>query len=385
MIKDFNQELLEYCSGIRRYLHQNPELSFCENSSAEFIIQELQKLGIEGHRIAKTGVYAILDSGNPGPVVAIRADIDALPLQEKSLVSYISKVPGVMHACGHDGHTAILLGLAKSIIENPLQIKGKLMLLFQPAEETPPGGALEIIKSGILNEVDYILGSHLTNQLLLGQIGIRSGNIMASIDRFSVGITGKGGHGSTPHRCVDPIIAGAYLVTAWQTIISRNTDPMEPTVLTTGTFTAGSNFNIIPEEAVITGSVRSLSETVRAAIENRFYTITQEVCDAFGVSCEISYEQGYPVLSCCEGLTDKIKGWFKETFGENMITEPPMIMWSEDFAYYGKKAPIVYFFIGARNEERGYIYENHNPQFDFDEEAMLIGINAYRIILKNID
>lgn len=376
------QGLKEYCSRIRRRLHQHPELSYQEISTSGFIMDELRELGIEGQRIAGTGVYAVLDSGLPGPSVAIRADIDALPLQEENKMAYASTVPGVMHVCGHDGHTAILLGLAKVLKAE--QKPGKVMLLFQPAEESPPGGALDIVNSGVLAGVNYILGSHLTNQLPLGKIGLRSGNIMASIDCFSVEITGKGGHGSTPHHCIDPIVIGAHLVTAWQTIVSRNTDPMEPVVLTTGTFKSGSNFNIIPEHAAITGSVRCLSEAVREVAEVRFEEITKGVCSALGAAYQSDYRRGYPVLTCEPHLTDNVKKWVDAALGGNIITDPPRNMWSEDFAYYGSVAPSAYFFIGARNEERGFVYENHNPRFDFDEEAMVMGIKTYMAILENM-
>jgi amidohydrolase len=290
-----------------------------------------------------------------------------------------------MHACGHDGHTAILLRLAKFLIANPQKIPGKIILLFQPAEEFPPGGALDIVNSGVLGEVKYIFGSHLTNQLPLCKIGIRPGNIMASIDCFSVELTGKGGHGSTPHHCIDPIVAGAHLITAWQTIISRNIDPMEPAVLTIGTFKSGSSFNIIPEKAVITGSIRCMSETVRMTIEARFKDITQGICNALGVTYTLNYEHGYPVLTCDAKLVDKVKDWVNSAFGVHTITGPPMNMWSEDFAYYGRVAALAYFLIGARNEERGLVCENHNPHFDFDEEAMIMGVKTYLAILENIN
>jgi amidohydrolase len=382
-LSDF-EAISEYCVSIRRYLHQHPELSFHENQTAEFIITELKKLGIDSRSIAETGVYAVLDSGLPGPTVVIRADIDALPLPEENGPSYASLVPGVMHACGHDGHTAMLLGLGKVLTENPGIIRGKIGLLFQPAEECPPGGAINVIASGILRDVDYILGSHLTNRLPLGKIGIRPGSLMAAIDCFTVEIIGKGGHGSSPHQCIDPIVTGAHLVTAWQTLVSRRTDPLQPLVLTAGTFHSGTNFNIIPASATITGSIRCLSEQIRTEIEQEFWQITDTVCRSFGATARITYTHGYPVLYCEANLVQKIHHSVATSFGEDHITEMPVVMLSEDFAYYGKLAPSAYFFIGARNEAKGFIYENHHPQFDFDEAAMVTGVKTYLTILKNL-
>ncbi len=373
----------DYCSSVRRYLHQHPELSFHEDQTAAFICGELKKLGIDGTSVADTGVYAVFDSGIPGPTVVIRADIDALPLQEEADLPYASKVPGVMHACGHDGHVAILLGLGKILAENPPQkLKGKVGLLFQPAEECPPGGAVKVIASGILDGADYILGSHLTNRLPLGQVGIRPGSLMAAVDCFKIEITGKGGHGSSPHLCIDPIITGAHLVNAWQTIVSRRIDPLQPVVLSTGTFHAGTNFNIIPAGATITGSVRCLSETIRAEVESEFRQITETVCRADKTSARIDYTPGYPVLHCEPDLVQKIRKAVDASLGANTVIQMPPVMLSEDFAYYGQAAPSAFFFIGARNEAKGFIQENHHPRFDFDEEALVVGVKAYLAILQ---
>lgn len=378
------EEIRAYCSGIRRHLHQYPELSFAENRTAQFIIAELKKMGLNGRPIAGTGVCAVWDSGRSGPTIAVRADIDALPLHEDTQSPYASKIPGVMHACGHDGHTAILLGLGKALTDNPAKVNGKVVFIFQPAEECPPGGALQVIASGVLDEVDYILGSHLTNGLTVGEIGLRPGSLMAAADCFTVTVTGHGGHGASPHQCVDPIVIGAQLISVWQTIVSRRTDPLQPVVLTAGTFNAGTNFNIIPSSAVITGSVRCLDETLRKTIETEFIRTTHAICQAHGATARIDYKSGYPVLHCNPDLVRQIQQSIPDDFSEPILTEMAPVMLSEDFAHYGNLAPSAYFFIGGRNNEQGYIHDNHHPRFDFDEKALLVGVKTYLAILDHI-
>lgn len=369
------EEIRPYCTGIRRHLHQYPELSFAETRTAQFIIAELKKLGLDGQPVAGTGVCAVLNSGLPGPTIAVRADIDALPLQEEAQLPNASKIPGIMHACGHDGHTAILLGLGKALTDSRPKVNGKVLFIFQPAEECPPGGALQVIASGVLDKVDYILGSHLTNRLAVGEIGLRPGSLMAAVDCFTVTVTGQGGHGASPHQCVDPIVIGAQLISAWQTIVSRRPDPLQPVVLTAGTFNAGTNFNIIPSSTVITGSVRCLDETLRKAIETEFIRITHAICQAHGGTARIDYKSGYPVLHCDPDLVHQIRQSIPGDGDGPVLTEMPPVMLSEDFAY---------FFIGGRNDGQGFIHENHHPRFDFDEEALLIGVKIYLAILEHI-
>lgn len=375
-------DILEYCSGIRRHLHRHPELSFREEKTAGYIMDKLAQLGLNGRRVAGTGVYAVLDSGRPGPSVAFRADIDALPVQEENDLPYASAVPGVAHACGHDGHTAILLGLAAVLQRCRDDMRGRVIFLFQPAEEHLPGGALAVIESGVLEGVEAILGLHLTNILPVGAVGLRPGPLMASVDNFTVEIKGIGGHGARPHECVDPIVAGAQLVTSWQAIISRRVDPIEPAVLTVGTFNAGTADNIIPETAVITGTVRTLSEGVRAAVEADFRRTTENVCTASGAGVNISYVRGYPVLECDGRLTNLVAEAAGTCAGLSVLQMPWPLMGSEDFAYYGRLCPVSYFFLGAGDSEKGYIHPNHSPRFDFDEAAMPAGIRVFLAALE---
>lgn len=377
-------DILDFCTGIRRHLHRYPELSFREENTAGYILSSLAELGIKGNRVAGTGVYAVMDSGRPGPVVAFRADSDALPLQEENDTPYASTVPGVAHACGHDGHVAILLGLAAMLGRYRDNIRGKVILLFQPAEEVFPGGALAVIESGVLEGVEAIFGLHLIPMLPTGTIGLRSGPLMASVDNFRVEITGRGGHGSMPHLCIDPIVIGAQLVSSWQTIISRSVDPLDPVVLTVGTFNSGTADNIIPETAVLTGTVRTLSEETRAAVEASFRRVTEEICRAFGAEVKIGYHLGYPVLVCDDKLTTLVGEAIRYSDGVNALPMPQPLMGSEDFAYYRRLCSTTYFFLGVGNKEKGYVYPNHSPHFDFDEEALPVGVQVYLNILERL-
>jgi len=376
-------ELLQYCREVRRHLHRNPEISFEEEKTSEYILEELNKLGLQGKRLAGTGVYTVIEADQPGPVIAVRADIDALPVQEKNDVSYASTVPGVAHVCGHDGHVAVLMGLAAMLKKYNNDVLGKVILIFQPAEELLPGGAVSVIGSGLLEGVDSILGMHLTTLLPTGTISLRSGSLMASINEFCVKVIGRGGHGSRPHDCIDPIIVGTQLVNAWQSIISRGVNPLEAAVLTVGSFNAGTAANIIPETAVLKGTVRTLSEKVRERIKNNFLKLTEEICKAYGASADISYENGYPVLINDERITNII-GDAAISNSIKLFNMPRPVMGSEDFAYYGHVCPAAYFFLGAGNVEKGYVHPNHSPYFNFDEESLPVGVQVILTTLERL-
>lgn len=376
-------DLLEYCTRIRRYLHRYPELSFKEEKTATYILEELRKLGLDGKRVGKTGVYVVIDAGQPGPIVAFRADTDALPIQEENVTPYASTVPGVMHACGHDGHVAILLGLAAVLQNKKESVQGKVVLLFQPAEESPPGGALDIVNSGILQGVEAIFGLHLKTFMPLGTVGVRGGPLQAAVDNFKVEISGRGGHASMPHQCIDPIIIGSQLVNAWQTIISRNLDPLDSAVLTVGSFISGTAHNIIPEKALLMGTVRTLSETVRKEMESRFRQITEGICTVFGASVYITYDHGYPVLVSDENLTNLVEEAARIYPKVKVQHLPRPVMGGEDFAYYGRLCPTAYFYLGAGKE--GCINPpHHSARFDFDEQALVIGVQVFLACLKTL-
>lgn len=378
------EELLDYCVRIRRHLHQNPEPSFEESKTAEYLIDELSSLGLAGKPVAGTGVYVIVEGGQPGPLIAIRADIDALRLQDEKETSYASQIPGVMHGCGHDSHTAVLMGMAKLLSENREKIVGKVLLFFQPAEELPPGGALDIINSGILAEADAILGLHVNSDLPTGTVGLREGPAMASVDKFEVEIKGYGGHASKPNLAVDPIFIGAQLINGLQGIVSRNVDPMEAAVVGISTFHGGASFNVIPETATLTGTVRTLSEEVRDQVEEKFKRITKSIVEAHGAEANIVYDRGYPVLISDQHLLEEIRQAAFDVLGEDAIKEVPARLGAEDFAYYNQVAPSAYFLIGIRNEEKGIIYPEHNPRFDIDEDAMLVGLRVFAATLERL-
>ncbi|MBI5606458.1 MAG: amidohydrolase [Deltaproteobacteria bacterium] len=374
---DVTTDVLEYCRSIRRHLHRFPELGFKEEKTCEYILAKLDDLGIEGKRVAGTGVYVVIDSGRPGPVLAFRADIDALPIQEESDVPYTSTVPGVMHACGHDGHTAILLGLASMLQRHRDSLKGKIMLLFQPAEENPPGGARPIIESGILEGVESIFGLHIVPLMPLGIVGIRPGPMMSALSEFTVKISGAGGHASLPHLCVDPIVTGAQLVCTLQTVVSRRVDPVEPALLTVGRFSAGTVSSTIPGSAELSGCIHCHSEMVLSSMESDLRQMAEGVCGSVGASVSIDLKRQYPVLVNDERLTSLIEETAGQLLGSGNVARVSPVMACEDFAYYGRICPSVFFILGGGNPEKGFVYQNHNPRFDFDEEAMPLGIQIF--------
>ncbi len=379
-----DQDLFEYCLQIRRHLHQLPELSFEERNTQAYIGEQLILLGLEGHKVAGTGLYTKITVGRPGPRIAFRADIDALPLAEKTGAAYASKVPGVMHACGHDGHVAVLLGLARTLAAKPEEIKGEVLLIFQPAEEKPPGGAAQVVESGVLQNFDAVFGLHLWDGLPQGKVGISPGPMLAAADTFTLEIQGQGTHGAMPHKGVDPIIIGAQIVNAWQTIPSRRINPLEPVVVTVGTFQAGTNFNIIPDTAVLTGTVRSLSEEARTALEWSLKEMAEKISAASGGSAKWLYERGYPVLSNNPEMTGVVLKAASAALGEGSVAGIPPVMGGEDFSYYGLHVPAAFFFLGIQNVEKGYIYPNHSPHFDFDEEVLFRGVQVFTAILDQL-
>lgn len=371
-------DLLNYCTGIRRHLHSNPELSFKELQTSDYIISKLKEIGLEGYRVAGTGVYTIIDSGKPGAVVAFRADIDALPIHEENDVPYASKLPGVMHACGHDGHTAILLGLACMLQRYKNDLIGKIILIFQPGEEhLSGGGALSIIDSGILKGVDMMLGLHINTMLPLGTASVRTGPVLAAYDSFIVEITGLAGHGGLPHTCIDPIVVGSQLVNAWQTIVSRKVNPLCPAVLTVGTFNSGDNFNVISGKAALSGTIRTLSEETRSAMEACFFQMTEQICCSYGAKVNIRYEKGCPVLISDEKPASMIRDAAIACLGSEKVLQLDPLMASDDFALYRRVCPTAYFILGAGNHQKGYNYSVHHSRFDFDEEVLPIGVQIY--------
>lgn len=372
MINKINQTIEEHFSEmveIRRYLHQHPELSFKEYKTAAFIANYYDKLGIPYRKnVGGNGVISTLTGGLPGKTIAFRADFDALPIHDEKDVPYRSQVDGVMHACGHDGHTAILLTLAKVLQKFQDQLPGNVVFLHQHAEERTPGGARSMIDDGALDNVDAVFGAHLWATEELGVLQTSKNVLMAGADRFEITIQGKGGHGAVPHQTKDAVVIGAEVVLSLQKIISRQLDPLATAVLTIGKFDAGNDFNIIADQAKLIGTVRYLQQDVQTQMMNDMERIINGICLSHGCSYEMDYEKGYPPLINHETEAEVVRQAASKIEDLKMVEEIQPMMSSEDFSYYLLEKPGAYFFIGAK--KAGHDYPHHHPKFDFDERVM---------------
>lgn len=358
--------------AIRRYLHQRPELSFQEKETAKFIQAFYEKLDIEVKgNVGGNGVVARVFGKRPGKTVALRADFDALPIQDEKDVPYKSTVPGVMHACGHDGHTATLLILAKAINELKDDLEGTYVFIHQHAEEYAPGGAKSMIEAGCLDGVDVIFGTHLWAGEPTGKIQYRTGPIMAAADRFEIEIQGKGGHGAQPHKTKDAIVTASQLVLNLQQIVSRKVNPVESAVVSVGSFTAENAFNVIADKAKLIGTVRTFNEEVRSYIETEMERIVHGTCYLSDSSYEYKYIRGYPAVVNHANETDFLIDCAKDVPEVKIIEESEPQMGGEDFAYYLEKIPGTFFYTGAK-PLNGEGYPHHHPKFDIDERGMLI-------------
>ncbi|MGF1603847.1 MAG: M20 family metallopeptidase [Thermosynechococcaceae cyanobacterium] len=364
----------------RRDLHQRPELGFEEFRTAEVVSQKLSEWGIEHQTgVAKTGIVATIEGHHPGPVLAIRADMDALPVQEANQVPYRSQHDGKMHACGHDGHVAIALGTAYHLSQHRHQLKGTVKLIFQPAEESP-GGAKPMIAAGALQnpDVDAIIGLHLWNNLPLGTVGVRSGPLMAAVELFECHIQGKGGHGAMPHQTVDSVVVTAQIVTALQTIVSRTLNPLDSAVVTVGELHAGSANNVIADSARMTGTVRYFNPELEAVIGKRVEDIIAGVCQSHGATYHLNYYPLYPAVINDANMAELVR-----SVAQTVIETPAGVvpecqtMGGEDMSYFLQEVPGCYFFLGAANKELGLAYPHHHPRFDFDETALGMGVEIF--------
>ncbi|KIL41154.1 peptidase M20 [Gordoniibacillus kamchatkensis] len=364
-------ELFPDIVGWRRYLHRNPELSFHEERTAAFVAEKLEAWGIEVRRgVGGHGLVGTLRGGKPGRTAALRADMDALPIQDEKSCDYRSTVPGVMHACGHDAHTATLLGVAKALAEKRDRLQGNIVFLFQHAEEMNPGGAKSMIEAGALEGVDAAYGVHLWTPFPAGHVYCRPGPLMAAPDEFVLDIIGKGGHGGLPHQTVDSIVIGAELVGALQTVVSRNIDPIEPCVVSVGSFHAGTSFNVIAETCAMKGTVRSFDAGVRMEAKRRIEELVRHTCEMHGASYRLEYKLGYPPVVNHAADYDRFRRIGEALFGRERVHESPPIMAGEDFAYYLQKVPGCFMFVGAGNAAEGIVHPHHHPRFDIDEQAM---------------
>ena len=383
---NINKEIQKISGDIytyRRDFHQNPELSFQEYRTAKTISKYLDSFGIN-HRtnIGGTGIVGEIDFGE-GPTIALRADMDALPIQEIGDLEYKSKNEGVMHACGHDGHMAILLGTANVLSKNKKIKKGKIRFIFQPAEEGG-GGARYMIEDGCLEGVDEIYGLHLWNYQPLGEIGAKDGPIMAAADMFDIIVKGKGGHGATPQGTIDAIVVASHLVTALQTIVSRDTNPLENTVVTIGEISGGENFNVIADRVKLSGTTRAYTEKNRIMIKNRMKDIINGISKAFATEIVLNYKEGYPPTINHQLPTKHILDAASQVVGKGAGT-PYLSMGGEDFSYYLQNIPGCFFFIGSAPDEKDTLSTPHHcSHFNIDERALLVGASVYINLIKNI-
>ncbi|KAB2332319.1 amidohydrolase [Cytobacillus depressus] len=362
---------------IRRYLHQHPELSFEEVETPKYIAAYHEKLGHEVRMgVGGRGVVATLKGKKPGKTVALRADFDALPIQEENEVPYKSKVDGVMHACGHDGHTATLLVLAKVLNQLKDDLEGNVVFIHQHAEELAPGGAIAMIEDGCLEGVDVIFGTHIWATGPVGQIGYRSGPVLAAADRFHINIQGKGGHGAQPHLTKDSIVIASQLVMNLQQIVSRRVNPVDSAVISVGAFEAKNAFNVIADTAQLTGTVRTFKEEVRKNIENEIRRITEGTCLAADANFSYQFVRGYPATVNHKKETEFVASLAPNVPGVRKTIEMELQMGGEDFSYYLEKVPGTFFTTGAQIAEREVTYPHHHPKFDIDEKGLLIAANV---------
>jgi amidohydrolase len=378
-IQSLQTELVE----IRRHLHQYPELGFREKLTAEFIDRKLTEWKIPHQTgIAQTGTVALLQGRKTSfrlKTLAIRADIDALPIQEENTVPYKSKHDGVMHACGHDGHTAIALMTAYYLSQHLSDFAGTVKIIFQPAEESP-GGAKPMIAEGVLKnpDVDAIVGLHLWNNLPLGSIGVRPGALMAAVETFDLTIQGKGGHGALPHQTVDSVVVGSQIVTAIQTIVSRNVNPIDSAVVTIGEFKAGTARNIIADVATLSGTVRYFNPELQGYFAKQLETIVAGICQAHGAAYNLDYAEFYPPVINDPKITDLVRSIAIDLVETPLGIVPEcQTMGGEDMSFFLQAVPGCYFFLGSANPDRSLAYPHHHPWFDFDENALAVGVEMF--------
>ncbi len=361
---------------IRRDLHRIPETAYTEKKTSAYVTDYLNTLELDVQtEIAQYGVVGLLKTDRPGPTLMLRADMDALPLNEDTGLAFASEHEGVMHACGHDAHMAMVLGAATVFNKIKDELTGNIKFLFQPAEEGP-GGAKPMVEAGVMEspKVDYSIGCHMWPDIPEGTIGVRPGPFMAAMDRFDIKIKGRGGHGAMPHLCVDALEVGTQVINALQRVVSRHMDPLEPTVVTVGTFHAGTAFNIIPGEADLSGTTRTFNPDTWNTWESRLEKVVRGVCESMGVDFELKYSQGYPVTINNESAAELVRRCAEKVVGEDRVVVPPKTMGGEDFAFYLQKSKGCFFALGVGREDHVPV---HNPKFDFNEDVLQLGVETH--------
>lgn len=382
-IREIAESLASEATATRRHLHRHPEISWQEVETSKFIARELTKLGLEDIRLGfggtESGVTADLVGDAAGPCVALRADIDALPLAEENMFDYRSCNDGAMHACGHDGHIATLLGTARLLSRLKGELPGRVRFIFQPAEENGAigSGARAMIADGVLNGVNAIAGMHLWSFVPTGRVQWKNGPVMASVDGWHVTYTGRGGHGAMPHEAIDPTVAAANFVGALQTVVSRELNPVDTAVVSIGRMHAGDAFNIIPNTVEISGSIRSFNPAVREKMASRIGRIVDGIAAAYRCTAETTVNPLYPSVVNHPGVTAALLEAAVAVVGAENVEESPLLMVSEDFSYYQEQVPGTFFFLGAGSAEKGTDYPHHSPRFNIDDDALPIGMTIF--------
>ncbi|MDR1702033.1 MAG: amidohydrolase [Sporomusaceae bacterium] len=381
----FAEQVAPYAISLRRHFRMHPETGRKEFQTQERIMAELTKMGLKPQKINGTGVLAEIKGAKPGKTAALRADIDALPVNDEIEQPYKSTVAGVSHACGHDAHIALALGVAKLFTLAQNELCGKVRFLFQPSEELlPDGGALGMIAAGALDGVDAIIGAHVWQPIEVGKIGIAHGKLMAAPDEFAITIKGRGGHGSMPQQTIDPIVVGAQIILLLRAITASAIDPRESAVLTVGMFKAGEVFNIIPDTAVIKGTVRSFAEDVRTKIHQQIDQICRGCCQTMGADYELKTTLGFPPVINDPAISRLLAAASQEILGADSVEEIQPTLVAEDFSYYLEKVPGAYFFLGAGNKQEGIVFPHHHPKFDIDEGCLQNGIGVMAAAILKI-
>lgn len=380
-VRKYHSQTVAY----RRHIHSYPELSKEEHKTAGFVEEQLDKMGIAHERMAKTGVIGLLDGEKEGNCIALRADMDALPILEENTHAYVSQHKGVMHACGHDAHTAVLLGAAQVLSELRDKIKGRVIFIFQPSEENFPGGAKTLLEEGLFEKYkpDKIFGLHVDPDIESGKIGMKPGQYMASTDEVYLKVKGKGGHGATPEKNVDTVLMASQILVNLQQIVSRNAPPDIPTVLSFGRFIAEGRTNIIPEQVTLDGTFRTFDETWRSQAHERIKDIAANTARAMGGSCEVLIDKGYPFLVNNEHLSEATQLKAKQYLGEDNVLQLPVRMTAEDFAYYSQEIPACFYRLGIRNESKQITANLHTSTFDIDEKSLETGVGVMAWLVLN--
>lgn len=362
----------------RRWFHRHAELSNQEFQTTEYISRELAELGLEVIRPAPTGVIGVLHGQRgEGPVVGLRADIDALPIQEENEIPYYSHNPGVMHACGHDAHAAALLMAARMLSENKDALKGTVKFIFQPAEEYFPSGAVALLESGKLDDVDSYCGVHVMTSAPVGSVSVQSGAIMAGSCTIKIQVVGKGGHGGMPHTAVDATVAGAAILMNLQTYVSRERNPLNATVVSIGTFHSGTAINIISEKAEMAGTIRYFDPDSLMKTQNSLQRIAEHTAAAFGATAKVEFIPGLEATINDDALTILGRSVCEELWGASVLTRYEKSHGCDDFCYYGQRKPSLYVFFGAGNEKKNIVYPHHNPHFEIDESCIVDAAKFY--------